>query len=71
MEKKLPDLIQQIRADHPSVTSWELWTMDEHRIGLKPIVRRVWAHKGERPIITVAGSWCRRASIWSFNRRIH
>jgi DDE superfamily endonuclease len=24
--------------------------MDEHRIGLKPIVRRVWAPKGERPI---------------------
>jgi len=24
--------------------------MDEHRIGLKPIVRKVWAPKGERPI---------------------
>jgi len=24
--------------------------MDEHRIGLKPITRRVWAPKGERPI---------------------
>jgi hypothetical protein len=24
--------------------------MDEHRIGLKPIVRRVWAPKGKRPI---------------------
>jgi transposase len=24
--------------------------MDEHRIGLKPIVRRIWAPKGERPI---------------------
>ena len=24
--------------------------MDEHRIGLKPILRRVWAPKGERPI---------------------
>jgi DDE superfamily endonuclease len=24
--------------------------MDEHRIGLKPVTRRVWAPKGERPI---------------------
>ncbi len=24
--------------------------MDEHRIGLKPVVRRIWAPKGERPI---------------------
>ena len=28
----------------------EIWAMDEHRIGLKPILRRVWAPKGERPI---------------------
>jgi len=53
MEKKRPDLIAQIRADHPHVPSWERWTMDAHRIGLKPMVRRIWARKGERPIITV------------------
>lgn len=27
----------------------ELWAMDEHRVGLKPILRRVWARRGERP----------------------
>ena len=27
--------------------------MDEHRIGLKPIVRRVWAPRGQRPVVTV------------------
>ena len=26
----------------------ELWSQDEHRIGLKPILRRVWAKKGTR-----------------------
>jgi transposase len=31
----------------------ELWAMDEHRIGLKPILRRVWAPKGQRPIAPV------------------
>jgi hypothetical protein len=27
--------------------------MDEHRIGLKPITRRVWALRGQRPIVPV------------------
>lgn len=27
--------------------------MDEHRVGLKPIVRRVWAKRGERPVVEV------------------
>jgi hypothetical protein len=27
----------------------ELWTQDEARLGLKPIVRRVWALRGHRP----------------------
>lgn len=27
--------------------------MDEHRVGLKPILRRVWARKGERPAVQV------------------
>jgi transposase len=31
----------------------EVWVMDEHRIGLKPIVRRVWAPRGQRPIVRV------------------
>lgn len=28
----------------------EVFATDEHRIGLKPILRRVWAPRGERPI---------------------
>jgi len=31
----------------------ELWAMDEHRVGLKPIVRRVWARRGKRPQVIV------------------
>ena len=31
----------------------ELWTEDEHRLGLKPILRKVWSLKGERPIVKV------------------
>jgi hypothetical protein len=28
----------------------EVWTEDEARLGLKPITRRVWAPKGQRPV---------------------
>ena len=28
----------------------EIWATDEHRIGLKPITRGVWAPIGERPV---------------------
>ena len=28
----------------------ELWAEDEARIGLQPIIRKVWAQKGNRPI---------------------
>ena len=28
----------------------EVWAFDEHRLGLKPIVRRVWARRGRRPL---------------------
>ena len=31
----------------------ELWTTDEHRIGLKPLLRRVWAPIGQRPTAVV------------------
>ena len=37
------------RRKHPGATV-EVWAMDEHRIGLKPITRGVWAPIGERPI---------------------
>jgi len=30
-----------------------VWSFDEHRLGLKPIVRKVWAPVGERPIAQV------------------
>ena len=29
----------------------ELWCEDEHRLGLKPIIRKVWSPIGERPLV--------------------
>ncbi len=31
----------------------QVWAFDEHRIGLKPILRRVWAKRGQRPLTVV------------------
>jgi hypothetical protein len=31
----------------------ELWATDEHRIGLKPVLKRVWTLPGQRPIAPV------------------
>jgi len=27
--------------------------MDEHRVGLQPVLRRVWAMRGQRPVVRV------------------
>jgi len=45
--KKLPEEVEQLREQYPEAQI-ELWSQDEHRIGLKPILRRVWARKGSR-----------------------
>jgi len=28
----------------------EVWAFDEHRAGLKPVIRKVWAPRGQRPV---------------------
>ncbi|MDZ8186634.1 MAG: IS630 family transposase [Nostoc sp. ChiSLP02] len=52
MEKKLNQQVQQIRREYPQATV-EVWGMDEHRLGLKPIIRRVWVARAEQPIANV------------------
>jgi transposase len=44
--------VAAVRASFPEATV-EVWATDEHRVGLKPIVGRVWARKGQRPIVRV------------------
>jgi transposase len=41
--------VAEERARHPGAAV-ELWAFDEHRAGLKPVVRRVWAKRGRRPV---------------------
>lgn len=39
-------------SPHPDADV-EAWAMDEHRVGLKPVLRRVWVPQGEQPIANV------------------
>jgi DDE superfamily endonuclease len=48
-KKALKRRVRALRKQYPTKVV-ELWTEDETRLGLKPITRRVWALKGERPI---------------------
>ncbi len=41
--------LEDLEEAHPEAEV-ELWAEDEARLGLKPVVRRVWAPVGERPI---------------------
>ena len=51
-KKKLAAVVAQVQKDHPQAVV-ELWTMDEHRLGLKPVLRRVWVPIGEQPTARV------------------
>jgi transposase len=48
-----------VKAAHPGA-SVAVWAEDEHRLGLLPVARRVWAPKGERPTAHVERryEWC-------------
>lgn len=46
MEKKLRAELKRLRRRYPRAR-FELWVEDEARLGLKPIVRRVWARRGK------------------------
>jgi len=49
VQKKLADAVAEEAAKHPG-TLVEVFATDEHRLGLKPVTRRVWAPVGERPV---------------------
>jgi transposase len=49
LQKKLAEVVAEEAARHPD-TPIEAFATDEHRLGLKPVTRRVWAPVGERPI---------------------
>ena len=52
MEKKLCLKLEFLQAKYP-MAEIEVWSEDEHRLGLQPILRRVWTPIGEQPIADV------------------
>jgi transposase len=48
----LRPLLQAVATAYPQAHV-ELWTVDEHRIGLKPILHKVWCFDGQRPTAPV------------------
>jgi hypothetical protein len=56
LQKKLKPLLGEVATALPQA-SVELWAVDEHCIGLKPLLRRAWSPAGPRPT-----RWCSTAS---------
>jgi hypothetical protein len=52
MEKKLDLEDARRKAEYPEAEIG-VWAMDEHRLGLRPVQRRVWAQQGEQSIAAV------------------
>ena len=44
----LPLKVKTLETQHPEAQV-DLWFFDEHRVGLKPIIRKVWSPVGKRP----------------------
>src|SRR4029434_7783436 len=44
--------VARLKESYPTAKV-ELWCEDEHRLGLKPIIRKVWSPIGERPQVLV------------------
>ena len=42
--------LEKLKEAHPEAEQVELWAEDEARLGLKPVIRRVWAPVGKRPV---------------------
>ncbi len=51
-KKKIPHKLQELEQKYPDAKI-ELWAEDEHRIGLKPIYRKVWLSGEEVPIAKI------------------
>ncbi|MGF1590389.1 MAG: IS630 family transposase [Pleurocapsa sp.] len=51
-KQNLPILVEQLSQKYPN-SKIEVWFFDEHRIGLKPILKKVWSPIGTRPTAVV------------------
>ena len=59
-KKKLNEEVEKVQKEHPDADV-SVWSQDEHRIGLQPVMRRIWVEWGQQPIAIV--NWKRE---WSW-----
>nr|WP_293109237.1 winged helix-turn-helix domain-containing protein [Moorena sp. SIO3I6] len=52
-KQTLPLKVKKIEQKYP-LADLDVWFFDEHRVGLKPILRKVWSPIGERPTAIVS-----------------
>lgn len=52
LKQHLRPLLRQVAMAFPQAAI-ELWAVNEHRIGLKPILKQVWTLPGQRPAASV------------------
>jgi DDE superfamily endonuclease len=53
--------LEKLKEAHPEAERVEIWAQDETRLGLKPVIRRVWAPVGKRPVACF-----KRAYEWTY-----
>ena len=59
-KKKLGEEVEKVQKEHPDADV-SVWSQDEHRIGLQPVMRRIWVELGQQPVAIV--NWKRE---WSW-----
>jgi hypothetical protein len=51
---RLRPVLRQVATAFPHAHAQvALWAVDEHRVGLKPMLRKVWSLDGQRPLAPV------------------
>jgi hypothetical protein len=53
LSKKAPHEGGSSQGSLPNGQGRALWCEDEHRLGLKPVIRKVWSPIGQRPLVEV------------------
>ncbi len=61
-KKKLASVVEEVQNKH-AIAAVEVWCEDEHRIGLQPVMRRLWVEFGEQPVAVV--NW-KREWLWLY-----
>lgn len=61
-KKKLTKEVSRLQQAYPDARV-EIWSEDEHRIGLEPVPRRIWVEEGEVPTAIV--NW-KREWLWLY-----